>query len=109
MLVAVATKDGKEINQHFGHAERFLVYQIEEDTVRLVEERPVDRYCSFDPEHPTRSHTLKGTADALKGCRAVVCAMMGEAPKLELNRIGIEPYVIEGEIVETLLALAKVL
>ena len=109
MLIAVASKDGKEVDQHFGHAERFLVYEVQGDRVELVEERPVERYCRFDPDHPMRSHTLKGTADALAGCRAVVCAMIGEAPKIELERIGVEPFVIEGEITATLMDLAKVL
>jgi len=109
MLIAVASKDGKEINQHLGHAERFLIYEVEEGSVKLLEERPVERYCSFDPEHPMRTHTLKATADALKGCRAVVCSMMGEAPKIELEKLGVEPYVVEGEIVTVLSDLAKVL
>ena len=109
MLIAVASKDGKEINQHFGHVERFLIYEIDVGRVRLVEERKVERYCRFDPEHPMRSHTLKDTADALKGCRAVVCSMIGEAPKQELERLGVEPFAIEGKIVATLLDLAKVL
>lgn len=109
MLFAVATKDGKEINQHFGHAERFLIYEVEEEKLRLVDERAVERYCRFDPDHPLRSHTLQGTADVLKDCRAVVCAMIGEAPKDELTRIGIEAFAIEGEIKEVLLALVKVL
>ena len=109
MLIAVASKDGKEINQHFGHVERFLIYEVDGETVRLVEERAVERYCRFDPDHPLRSHTLKDTADALKGCRAVVCSMIGEAPKVELERLGVEPYVFEGEITATLRDLAKVL
>ena len=109
MLIAVASKDGKDINQHFGHVERFLIFQVEDGKVALLEERPVERYCRFDPEHPMRSHTLKDTADALKGCRAVVCSMIGEAPKLELERLGVEPFVVEGDIVATLLDLAKVL
>ncbi len=109
MLIAVASKDGKEINQHFGHVERFLIFEIEDDKVTLVEERKVERYCRFDPDHPLRSHTLKDTADALRGCRAVVCSMIGEAPKLELERLGVEPYAIEGKITPILLDLAKVL
>ncbi|TGU72544.1 dinitrogenase iron-molybdenum cofactor biosynthesis protein [Geomonas terrae] len=109
MLFAVASRDGKEINQHFGHVERFLIYRVEDDTVSFVEERPVEKYCRFDPEHPLRAHTLKDTADALKGCRAVVCSMIGEAPKVELERLGVEPYVIEGEIEPVLKDLAKVL
>ena len=109
MLFAVASKDGKEINQHFGHAERFLIYRVEDDKVALVEERPVEKYCRFDPDHPLRSHTLKDTADALQGCRAVVCSMIGEAPRMELDRLGVEPYVVEGEIVKVLPVLAKLL
>ena len=109
MLFAVASKDGKTIDQHFGHVERFLIFEVEEGEVTLREERPVERYCRFDPEHPLRSHTLKETADALAGCRAVVCAMIGEAPKEELHRIGVEVFAVEGEIVPTLKDLAKIL
>ena len=109
MLIAVASKDGKEINQHFGHVERFLIFEVEDDVVRLVEERKVERYCRFDPESPMRSHTLKDTAVALKGCRAVVCSMIGEAPKIELEKIGVEPFAVEGKITATLRDLAKVL
>lgn len=109
MLFAVASRDGKEINQHFGHVERFLIYKVEGDKVELIEERPVEKYCRFDPDHPLRAHTLRDTADALRGCRAVVCSMIGEAPKAELERLGVEPYVVEGEIVPVLRDLAKVL
>ena len=109
MRIAVASKDGKEINQHFGHVERFLIYEVDGDSVQLVEERQVEKYCRFDPEHPLRSHTLKGTGEALAGCRAVVCSMIGEAPKIELERIGVEPFVVEGDITATLIDLARVL
>lgn len=109
MLIAVASKDGKEINQHFGHVDRFLIFEVDGDRVELLEERQVERYCRFDPEHPMRSHTLRDTADALKGCRAVVCSMIGEAPKIELERLGVEPFVVEGEIESALRDLAKVL
>ncbi len=109
MLIAVASKDGKEINQHFGHAERFLIYDIEDSDVKLVDERMVERYCSFDPEHPLRGHLLRSIAAALAGCRAVVTAQMGEHPKGELEKLGVEPFVINGPIKQTLLELAKIL
>jgi predicted Fe-Mo cluster-binding NifX family protein len=109
MLIAVASKDGKEINQHFGHAERFLIYDVEQGYAKLVDERKVERYCSFDPEHPLRGHVLKGIAGALRGCRAVVTAQMGEHPKAELERLGIETFVAGGPIKATLVELAKIL
>lgn len=109
MLIAVASKDGKEINQHFGHAERFLIYEVADGGTRLVDERKVSRYCSFDPEHPLRTHVLTGIADALKGCRAVVTAQIGEHPQGELRRLGVEPYAVTGPIRTTLEALSKIL
>lgn len=109
MLIAVASKDGKEINQHFGHAERFLIYNVENNDAKLVDERVVERYCSFDPEHPLRGHLLRGIAAALAGCRAVVTAQVGEHPKGELEKLGVEPFVTNGPIKITLVELAKIL
>ena len=109
MLIAVASKDGKEINQHFGHAERFLIFDIENGDAKLVDERKVERYCSFDPEHPLRGHLIKGIFDALSGCRAVVTAQIGEHPKGELEKLGVESFVISGPIKLTLVELAKIL
>ncbi|HJV35913.1 hypothetical protein [Geomonas sp.] len=39
----------------------------------------------------------------------MVCSMMGEAPRIELEKLGVEPYVMEGEIIKVLADLAKVL
>jgi len=109
VLIAVASKDGKDINQHFGHAERFLIYDVENSNANLVDERKVERYCSFDPDHPLRGHLLKGIAEALTGCRAVVTAQMGEHPRGELEKLGVEPFVTSGPIKMTLVELAKIL
>ncbi|NVN89723.1 MAG: dinitrogenase iron-molybdenum cofactor biosynthesis protein [Desulfuromonadales bacterium] len=109
MLIAVASKDGRDINQHFGHAERFLIYEVEQGIVKLVDEKKVERYCSFDPEHPLRSHVLKEIAEALQGCRAVATAQIGEHPRGELENLGIEPFIVTGPIKTTLVELAKIL
>lgn len=109
MLIAVTSKDGKEINQHFGHAERFLIYEVDNGEAKLVDEKLVDRYCSFDPEHPLRGHLLRSIGEALSGCRAVVTTQIGDHPKGELENLGIEPFVASGPIKATLVELAKIL
>jgi predicted Fe-Mo cluster-binding NifX family protein len=109
MLIAVASKDGREINQHFGHAERFLIYEVEEQEAKLVDEKKVERYCSYDQDHPQRAHLLHAIADALYGCRAVVCAQIGQGPQIEMERLGIDSFVADGPIKQTLVELAKVL
>lgn len=109
MLIAVASKDGKEINQHFGYAERFLIYDVEQNEAKLVDEKKVERYCSFNPDNPLRGHALREIADALRGCRAVVTAQMGEHPQGELEKLGITPFAVSGPIKATLVELAKIL
>jgi predicted Fe-Mo cluster-binding NifX family protein len=109
MLIAVASKDGKEINQHFGHADRFLIYDVDGEKVTLMEEKVVERYCSDDPDHQLRKHLLSALADSVKGCRAVVCAQIGQAPQMEMERLGVEVFTADGPIERTIVELAKVL
>lgn len=109
MLIAVASKDGRDINQHFGHAERFLIYDVNESEINLVDEKKVERYCSYDPDHPLRGHLLKAIAEALKGCRAVVCSQIGECPQTEMSNLGVETFVVSGPIRTTLPELIKIL
>ena len=109
MLIAVASKDGTEINEHFGHAELFYLYEVAGDSITLKEEKRVEKYCSDDPDHGLRKPVLASTAEALKECRAVVCAQIGQAPQMELEQLGIEVYAAPGPIRETLLELAKVI
>lgn len=109
MLIAVASKDGKDINQHFGHAERFLIYDVEGSEARLVDEKKVERYCSYDQDHPLRAHLLQAIANCLSGCRAVVCAQIGQGPQMEMERLGLDTFVAEGAIKPTLVELAKML
>lgn len=109
MLIAVASKDGLASNQHFGHAERFLIYELTGEEVRLVAEKKVERYCSYDEAHPLRGHVLRAIAAALAGCRAIACSQIGQAPKAEMEGLGFEVFALQGEIRATLLELAKVL
>jgi predicted Fe-Mo cluster-binding NifX family protein len=109
MLIAVASKDGREINQHFGHAERFLIFAVDGDSITLVDEKHVERYCSYDEAHPLRGHVLRAIVEALQGCRAIACSQVGQAPQEEMARLGIPVYAVEGEIVPVLAELAKAL
>ncbi len=107
MLLAVASKDGREINQHFGHAERFLIFSVSGTDVKQVDERTVERYCSYDENHPLRRHVLQAIAETLQGCRALVCSQIGQAPQEEMQRLGFEIFSASGEIRQTLVELAK--
>lgn len=98
MLIAVTSKTGTEIDQHFGHAEKFRIYKYRKGDPVQVSEVAVEKYCSFDPDHPFRHRQFDGIAEALKDCKAVVTAMIGELPKQELEKLGFKVVSMSGPI-----------
>ncbi len=105
MLIAVASKYGTEVDQHFGHAERFHIYKYRSHHPELIKTVEVDKYCSFDPDHPFRHPQFEAIVKALGDCRALAVSMIGDLPKQELQKAGITPVVTSGSI-ETALKLA---
>jgi predicted Fe-Mo cluster-binding NifX family protein len=89
MRIAVASRSGTEVDQHFGHAERFLIYDFKQGTPQQVAEVTVEKYCSYVPEHPFRHSQFSAIVEALAGCRAVVTAMIGDYPRQELEKAGL--------------------
>ncbi len=104
MRIAVASRTGAEVDQHFGHAERFLIYDCAAGHPRLVDEKKVDKYCSFDPDHPFREGPFDTIVKALNGCRAVLVAQIGDMPKQELEKRGITAIDAVGPIEQAVLA-----
>jgi len=98
MLIAVASKSGTEVDQHFGHAEKFRIYKYSRTGSQQVREVEVEKYCSFDPDHPFRHRQFDAIVEALAGCRAVATAMIGELPKQELAKAGIQAVSVSGPI-----------
>jgi nitrogen fixation protein NifB len=86
--VAVATKGDGLVNQHFGHAREFLVYEVDRTGARLLGPRVVERYCrGGDGEDDALAAVLRALAD----CQAVLVAMVGHCPRGQLTAAGIEP------------------
>lgn len=88
ILVAVATKNGQQIDLHFGHADAFAIYKVSDSAIGFVENRSVEHYCQggFGDEDK-REAILRALAD----CRAVFLARVGDGPAKRLRDAGIEP------------------
>jgi nitrogen fixation protein NifB len=97
ILVAVATKGGGLVNQHFGHAKEFMVYEVDAAGAKFVGHRKIDHYCqSGYGEEATLEHIIKAIAD----CKAVLVSKVGQCPKDELKKAGLE--VVEAyDVIET--------
>lgn len=91
VLMAVASKGGGVINEHFGHAREFLVYEASSAGVRLIGHRKTDLYCTGDNDCGAAESALDRTLRALAGCEAVLCAKIGYEPWGKLEAAGIKP------------------
>ena len=91
VLMAVATSGGGLINQHFGHATEFLVYEASANGVRFISHRKVDQYCIGNDTCGEKESALSGSIRALKGCEAVLCSKIGFEPWSLLEEAGIQP------------------
>ncbi|PPQ35505.1 nitrogenase cofactor biosynthesis protein NifB [Rhodopila globiformis] len=86
VLVAVATKGGGRINQHFGHATEFQVYEVSPAGISFAGHRKVEQYCQGGWGEDA---TLDGVLAALESVAAVLCAKIGDCPKDSLATAGI--------------------
>ncbi|ACD82511.1 nitrogenase cofactor biosynthesis protein NifB [Candidatus Methylacidiphilum infernorum] len=88
ILVAVATKGGGKINEHFGHAKEFQVYEVSTKGSKFIGHRRVDLYCQGGYGE---DDALETVIRAIRDCVAVFVAKIGACPKEALEKAGIEP------------------
>ena len=86
LLVAVATQGGGRINQHFGHATEFQVFEVDADGVRFAFHRRCDNYCVGGAGEDDR---LALVIAALEGIDTILCAKIGDCPRDTLAEAGI--------------------
>jgi predicted Fe-Mo cluster-binding NifX family protein len=98
MLIAVTSKTGTLVDQHFGHAESFRIFKYRKGDPVQVDEVKVQKYCTFDLEHPFRHSQLNSIVEALKDCQAIVTAMIGELPKQKMEKAGFKVISTEGPL-----------
>ncbi|MGO9958854.1 MAG: nitrogenase cofactor biosynthesis protein NifB [Solirubrobacteraceae bacterium] len=90
VLLAVATKGGGVVNQHFGQAQEFWIYEAAPGWAKFVGTRSVDRFCQGPSECFEHESVLDRTVRALADCAAVLCSRVGPEPRHALAAAGIE-------------------
>ncbi|WIM06071.1 MAG: nitrogenase cofactor biosynthesis protein NifB [Candidatus Nitricoxidivorans perseverans] len=91
VLMAVATRGQGLVNEHFGHAREFLVYEATAAGARLVGVRKTELFCGGQETCGDDEDLLARNLRALEGCEAVLCARIGLEPWRELEAAGIRP------------------
>ena len=89
LRIAVASKGSARINQHFGHAAEFQIYEVSRAGAKFIGHRKLAHYCQGGYADEDDA-TLPAIIAALDGCVAVLVAKIGLCPRQDLARAGIE-------------------
>lgn len=87
LLFAVCTKSGVLVDQHFGHASEFSIYECVEGGIQKTDVRPVRQYCAGADECSAEER-MRGILDAIAGCAGVICLRIGPDPVEILQQKG---------------------
>jgi len=72
--IAIASSNGESVNQHFGNAENFLIYEVSKEKVSFVEDRPMQS-SSIGAGHSDEKVVY--LADQLQDCSVVFVTKIG--------------------------------
>lgn len=98
--VAVASSDGKYVNQHFGRATQFLVFEINDrHEYQFIELRPNEPSC---PGEQAESNKHLAVIRLLADCQAVLVSQIGPGAAATLSANGIQAHIIPNFIEEAL-------
>ncbi len=78
---AVASRDGKRIDEHFGHAKEFFIYELERGRVYLLEKRKVDLYCEGPEECGNEEEKLGNIINTIEDCDYILVSRIGHYPE----------------------------
>lgn len=98
--VAAASSDGIVINQHFGRADTFYIYEVEgTGGYRFLETRKVTPVCNGG-EH--NEEELYSNISRFKDCKYIVVSRIGMGAANRMEQSGIMPMELPGMIEESL-------
>lgn len=98
MRIAVVSTDGEMVNEHFGRATRFWIYDVAGPTRTLVMVRNIEPLSTGDKNHPFDAERMDSVADAIKDCQQVYCTKIGDRPREELEKRGITTIIYSDAI-----------
>ena len=98
--VAIATRTGGRVSEHFGHATRFEIWEVSpKGGTRLVERRINRPSCGVGSDRA--DELMDVSVAAVADCRALVVAQIGECALTRLGKLGILAFETEDPVDET--------
>lgn len=87
--VAVATKSGMLVDQHFGQANEFYIYESDGTHAHFLERRNVQKYCHGPEVCEEKSSRMDKLLKTIADCGSVLALRIGDSPQQRLDAMGI--------------------
>lgn len=94
--LAVATSDGFTVNEHFGHAKFFRVYDINQSGYDFIEVRDAVAACQHRLGHDTTR--FDKIIELLSDCDALLVQKIGEGAAAYLIAKNVRVFEVSGSI-----------
>jgi predicted Fe-Mo cluster-binding NifX family protein len=99
--IAIASTDGKVVNQHFGKAEVFYIVEADRekhDEIELKEIRKVQALCEGGEHSEER---LCKAIEQIADCQYVLVSRIGYRAQRALEAVGLQVFELPGIITES--------
>ncbi|MDI6644569.1 MAG: NifB/NifX family molybdenum-iron cluster-binding protein [Methanobacteriaceae archaeon] len=104
MKLAVASSVGENVDQHFGKTPHFLIFTLENNTIKFLEIRDIMPLKSEN--HQER---FENRYKALMDCNAIIYAKIGKEPLKKLQNKGIIVVEYKGIVEDSIIHLSTIL
>lgn len=102
MKIAITSTDGKTVDQHFGKADSFYIYEKKDGKLNFIEKRNVVSYCGCvsvkQGDHEFDTDRFIRVFGTLQDCKKLYTTQIGDTPKAKLEANGIEIKLCSCEI-----------
>jgi predicted Fe-Mo cluster-binding NifX family protein len=106
--VAAASDNGALVDQHFGYATHFRIYEIDErGETRYIETRETPSWCKNTEAQASASEPFEAALALLHDCQIVLANRFGPCAANALSDKGISYYEYDGAIDNALSRLSK--
>lgn len=95
LRVAVASSDGITVNEHFGKASSFFIFDIKYDLIKLIEERKTIPICETNGHAEEK---IDKTIKLISDCKVLLVSKIGMGPELALQEKGIKVFEVSMNI-----------